>query len=155
VCKIWTKNSQPFGENVRNPQVDFFSRFIILGGDVVIALRDHSLFYKKKQFYVIVCLSAELRSKRSVHLWQFLKELLMCPASYQNAIRWLDRHKGWCTLLFTRITRSAPVLLSAVYSPSFFLRVTYDPECQTSYIENKKAVLSQRWPRNAPYTGCV
>lgn len=36
----------------------------------------------------------ELPSKRSVHLWQFLKELLMCPTSYQNAIRWLDRYKG-------------------------------------------------------------
>jgi len=48
-----------------------------------------------------ICLShswrfmlVERQSKRSVHLWQFLKELLMCPTSYQNSIRWLDRHKG-------------------------------------------------------------
>jgi len=50
----------------------------------------------RRSIVVFVC--ADRLSKRSVHLWQFLKELLMCPTTYQNAIRWLDRHNGWYTL---------------------------------------------------------
>jgi hypothetical protein len=30
----------------------------------------------------------------SIHLWQFLKELLMQPQFYGNCIRWLDRKNG-------------------------------------------------------------
>jgi len=65
-----------------------------LHAEPVVSLLDTSLIH-------IITLSiglfvfAEQRRKRSVHLWQFLKELLMCPSSYQNAIRWLDQHRGW------------------------------------------------------------
>ena len=34
------------------------------------------------------------RGKHAIHLWQFLKELLLQPQSYHNCIRWLDRSKG-------------------------------------------------------------
>ena len=30
----------------------------------------------------------------SIHLWQFLKELLLQPESYSYCIRWLDRSQG-------------------------------------------------------------
>jgi SAM pointed domain-containing ETS transcription factor len=33
-------------------------------------------------------------SKQNIHLWQFLRELLLQPQSYNNCIRWLDRAKG-------------------------------------------------------------
>ena len=32
--------------------------------------------------------------KHTIHLWQFLKELLLQPHCYQSCIRWLDRSKG-------------------------------------------------------------
>ena len=32
--------------------------------------------------------------QNTIHLWQFLKELLMEPHSYSSCIRWLDRAKG-------------------------------------------------------------
>ena len=34
------------------------------------------------------------RRKRTICLWQFLKELLLMPQSYQTWIRWLDRNSG-------------------------------------------------------------
>ena len=33
-------------------------------------------------------------SKQNIHLWQFLRELLIQTRSYGNCIRWLDRSKG-------------------------------------------------------------
>ncbi|XP_013384668.1 SAM pointed domain-containing Ets transcription factor [Lingula anatina] len=32
--------------------------------------------------------------RHTIHLWQFLKELLMEPGCYGNCIRWVDRSKG-------------------------------------------------------------
>ncbi|CAH1786381.1 unnamed protein product [Owenia fusiformis] len=32
--------------------------------------------------------------RQNIHLWQFLKELLLQPQHYGNAIRWVDRSKG-------------------------------------------------------------
>ena len=34
------------------------------------------------------------RGKHAIHLWQFLKELLLQPQSYHGCIRWLDRSRG-------------------------------------------------------------
>jgi SAM pointed domain-containing ETS transcription factor len=33
-------------------------------------------------------------SKQNIHLWQFLRELLLHPQAYSNCIRWVDRSKG-------------------------------------------------------------
>ena len=44
------------------------------------------------------------RTKQSIHLWQFLKELLLQPDSYSKCIRWIDREKG-----IFRITDSSQV----------------------------------------------
>jgi len=33
-------------------------------------------------------------SKHTIHLWQFLKDLLLSPEYYGNYIKWLDRSKG-------------------------------------------------------------
>lgn len=33
-------------------------------------------------------------SKQNIHLWQFLRELLLQPQSYSNCIRWIDRARG-------------------------------------------------------------
>lgn len=33
-------------------------------------------------------------SKQNIHLWQFLRELLIQQHNYGSAIRWLDRSKG-------------------------------------------------------------
>lgn len=33
-------------------------------------------------------------TKQNIHLWQFLRELLLQPRNYGNCIRWLDRTKG-------------------------------------------------------------
>jgi SAM pointed domain-containing ETS transcription factor len=35
------------------------------------------------------------RGKHAIHLWQFLKELLLQPQAYHGCIRWLDRARGW------------------------------------------------------------
>lgn len=36
-------------------------------------------------------------SGQPIHLWQFLKELLLKPHSYGRFIRWLNKEKGeWC-----------------------------------------------------------
>lgn len=32
--------------------------------------------------------------KQTIHLWQFLKELLEDPESYQPCIKWIDRNRG-------------------------------------------------------------
>lgn len=38
-------------------------------------------------------------SGQPIHLWQFLKELLLKPHSYGRFIRWLNKEKGeWGTL---------------------------------------------------------
>ncbi|ELU16241.1 hypothetical protein CAPTEDRAFT_171657 [Capitella teleta] len=34
------------------------------------------------------------RGKHAIHLWQFLKELLLQPHAYHGCIRWLDRSRG-------------------------------------------------------------
>ena len=34
------------------------------------------------------------QTKHNIHLWQFLRELLLRPETYSNCIRWLDRSKG-------------------------------------------------------------
>jgi len=33
-------------------------------------------------------------NKRTICLWQFLRELLLNPQSHHNWIRWVDRNKG-------------------------------------------------------------
>lgn len=40
------------------------------------------------------CLNEPRKSKRSICLWQFLKELLLYPEAYQSWIRWIDKNKG-------------------------------------------------------------
>ena len=32
--------------------------------------------------------------KQTIHLWQFLKELLMCPSKYGSYIKWLNHQEG-------------------------------------------------------------
>ena len=34
------------------------------------------------------------RPGTNIHLWQFVKELLLQPAAYGNYIHWIDRPKG-------------------------------------------------------------
>ena len=41
------------------------------------------------------CLNEPRKSKRSICLWQFLKELLLYPEAYQSWIRWVDKNKGF------------------------------------------------------------
>ncbi|CAG0883515.1 unnamed protein product [Cyprideis torosa] len=38
--------------------------------------------------------SSTVGGSSHIHLWQFLKELLMDPAQYHSSIRWLDRQAG-------------------------------------------------------------
>ena len=38
--------------------------------------------------------SSGSRPGTNIHLWQFVKELLLQPASYGNYIHWIDRQKG-------------------------------------------------------------
>ncbi|KAK3091691.1 hypothetical protein FSP39_021915 [Pinctada imbricata] len=33
-------------------------------------------------------------SRQTIHLWEFLKELLMQPSMYSNCIRWVNQEKG-------------------------------------------------------------
>lgn len=33
-------------------------------------------------------------TKHTIHLWQFLRDLLMQPTQYNNCIRWVDKQKG-------------------------------------------------------------
>lgn len=32
--------------------------------------------------------------KQTIHLWQFLKDLLHRPEMYNSCIKWIDRHRG-------------------------------------------------------------
>lgn len=32
--------------------------------------------------------------KQTIHLWQFLKDLLLRPELYNSCIKWIDRHRG-------------------------------------------------------------
>ncbi|KAK3103778.1 hypothetical protein FSP39_021839 [Pinctada imbricata] len=38
--------------------------------------------------------SSESHQKQTIHLWEFLKELLLQPENYSNCIKWIDRERG-------------------------------------------------------------
>ena len=38
--------------------------------------------------------SPTTRTGNNIHLWQFVKELLLQPQNYGNYMHWIDRQKG-------------------------------------------------------------
>ena len=78
-------------------------------------------------------------SGQPIHLWQFLKELLLKPHSYGRFIRWLNKEKGeWCWGRDREAVRwGGAVVLpgagqGAAAAPTFALNITHalslDPE---------------------------
>lgn len=65
-------------------------------------------------------------SGQPIHLWQFLRELLLKPHSYGRCIRWLNKEKGTVVVFTdTRSHAASPALsktLSNIYWFSWKIR---------------------------------
>lgn len=82
-----------------------------------------------------------------IHLWQFLRELLLKPHNYSRCIRWLNKEKGephQCTNVKT-VTSYATGLFTAK-APNV-LRSFYRPLHVFQYLETHIASLLYALPR--------
>jgi len=97
-------------------------------------------------------------NKRTICLWQFLRELLLNPHMHHNWIRWIDRNKGSAspnqhylvtydenyTHSFRFLPRDATL---ARYMPSSCVCLSVTSRCST---ETTKRRITQTTPHDSP-----
>ena len=81
-------------------QSDMFSWRIIVGTQIASFWRTHQGTPSQQCFKIKISnitgakLSHEPQKRQTIHLWEFLKELLLQPESYKDCINWVDKDKG-------------------------------------------------------------
>ena len=75
---------------------------IYMGRGQTKTVRYYNYLYKKvnvcfsgiKQESDVAASMTHLHHKQTIHLWQFLKELLLKPETFSHCIKWIDRARG-------------------------------------------------------------